>query len=177
MAKRKSSRRRSRLVAIPFEGGLALAGTTDDGVISQGITTGFGREFFAVSMEISAYIRDLTAGEGAPSTFVVGHSDYSGAEILEYLKAENVEPGDMIAQEHAKRKIRKVSAFRPVGGAAAATSLEAQNKDGGPRMKVPLRFGVAEDFTLEVSYWNRSGATLTPGSILEYDGVLYGRWQ
>ncbi len=176
MGKNKRRRKSGKLVAIPFEGGLALAGTTDGSVISQGSTSGFAREFYAVFCDIAGYVRDLTAGEGAPSTFVVGHSDYTPTEILEYLEAENVDPGDMIKQEHARRKIRKVGQFRPLGGAAAATSLQVQNRDGGPMSRVPLKFTLSEGNSLEVSWWNRSGATLTPGATMDYDGVLYGRW-
>ncbi len=174
-------RRRKRdrnFVAIPFSASLALLTLADGASLSTDITSStFGEDLFAISVDLSAYIQALTAGEGDPMTVFVAHSDYSEAEIVENLDVSFVNPDDKVGQEQSRRLVRKVGVMRPEGGAGTHTEMQMIGRFGSRIVRQGLKFSIGNGFSLGAGVRNRSGSNLTTGSILRVDGTLYGRWQ
>ncbi len=71
------------------------------------------------SVKATWTISNLTSGAGiGPIMCGVAHSDYTDAEVEEWIEnLSSWEQGDLVAQEVAKRKIRRVGVFDdPAGG-------------------------------------------------------------
>ena len=91
----------------------------------------------------------------------VAHSDYSEAEIEEFLEATaSWNEGDKVAQEVAKRLIRRIGTF---GAPDSATDSQTLN-DGKP-IKTKLNWILLQGQTLQVWVYNLGSAavaTTTP---------------
>ncbi len=174
----KPGRRRGGFVAIPIAGSVALGTLGDNAVITVGSSGSYGEDLFIISVDLSASIRGLTAGEGDPMTLTISHSDYSDAEVQEALDVTLVDPDDKIEQERARRLVRKVGVFQQEGQMDDTfTALRALGRNGNPVMRQKCRFSIGDGFTLDIGVWNRSGGALQTGAQLEFDGTVYGRWQ
>ncbi len=174
-------RRRKRdrnFVAIPFSASVALSTLADGASLSVDLTSStLGEDLFIISIDISAYINALTAGEGDPMTLFVAHNDYTAAEVVENLDVTFVNPDDKIGQEQSRRAIRKVGVMRPEGGAGTHTEMQMIGRFGSRIVRQSVKFSVGEGFTLAAGVRNRSGAALSSGSTLRVDGTIFGRWQ
>lgn len=83
------------------------------------------------SVKLRWTLSEFTVGiNDGPITVGVAHSDYTDAEILEWiLGSESWDQGNMVAREINRRKIRRVGTFgAPGGGGTAAAVLN----DGKP---------------------------------------------
>ncbi len=108
----------------------------------------------------------------------VAHNDYTAAEVLENLDNEFLGPANKIAQEQSRRSIRTLGQLAPEGAQAGAeTFLTAIGKDGSRYMKAKCRFLISDGKTLAIWVWNRSGAALTTGAKVEWQGEIYGYWK
>ncbi len=166
--KRSKSKNRKNFVAIPFTNALALGTLADETVLSNSISQVFGEDLYVISVDITLGLRGHTASE-TPIMFGLAHSDLTDAEILEALNAEVTDPDDIIAKERAKRPVRKIGGFY-------GTIAEPVFNDGKKyRQKMAFTVGDGHDISLWAK--NQSGAALTTGTIIEYDGVIYGRWK
>ena len=167
MTKKKSNRRKG-FVAIPFNSAAALSTLADATVLTADLVTGaFGAEIFVISVDIMLAIRDLTDGQ-VPLQVGLSHGDLSVTEIKEAITANLADPDDIIQKERARRPVRKFGVFNQDG-----THLVLNN---GTKVRVPMKFTVGIGHKVSIYVFNQSGASLTTGSVLEYDGVLYGRW-
>lgn len=167
--RKKINRNRQNFVAIPFSNASALGALTDETIIKSSLTPAFGEDIWIISVDINFIIRDGTSGE-TPLFVGLAHGDYTVAEILEAVNAEVTDPDDKIAQEHAKRKVRKIGAVYSMGTAP-------QRFNDGKIFRQKVQFSVGDGHTIDFWIKNQSGATLTTGGVLEMDGVIYGRWQ
>jgi hypothetical protein len=52
-----------------------------------------------------------------------------------------------------------------------------QNLNDGVKIRTPIKFGVGTGHQLNFWAENQSGASLTTGTIIEIEGVLYLRWR
>jgi len=168
MKKKRSGKNRKNFVAIPFSNALALATLTDETVIKNDIIGTLGEGLYIISVDINVVIRDLTAGE-TPLFFGVAHNDLTVAEILEAINAEVTDFDDIVARERARRPVRKIGAF--------AGALADPIFNDGRKYRQTVKFMIGEGNTLAFFLKNQSGATLTTGAIIEYDGTIFGRWQ
>ncbi len=169
MAKRKRKlKNRRNFVAIPFNGSQGLATLADDALLTAAIIAAFGEDIYCISMDIQAGLRDFTAGQ-TPIRFGVAHGDLSIAEIDEFNVAELSDPDDIIQKERSRRPVRKIGAFWG--------SEDNVQFNGGKMTRVKLGFSVGDGHALNMWVKNQSGAVLTTGAVLEFDGILYGRWQ
>ncbi len=151
---------------------LALSTLADNIVIKEDIqSSAFTRRIRIISAKLNVTVRGHTPGEG-PYTFGLSHSDYAVAEIAEATDTSVISSSEKIANERAGRLVRKVGTFR---GSEALEELRGEQ--GGEFTKTRLNWPIEEDFDL--SYWvqNRSGASLTTGTLVEVDGTLFGVWQ
>lgn len=114
-------------------------------------------------------VRDLTPGEG-PLEFGVADATLTVTEIAEALDASPAHANDVPAVEHAKRKVRTIGQF------SGLAESETYN-DGRPR-RVKLNWFVNAGQSFPVMWVrNRSGATLTTGSIVEMNNKFYATWK
>ncbi len=167
MAKHK--RGRGRIVALPTQTSITLSTLANNIVLKSAIIT-FGTRFYCTSAKGSWSIRDQTPGEG-PVAVGYAHGDLSVTEVSEVLAATPSDPDDMIANERASRPIRRVGKFPSI----AADEVLADGRE----MKTKIRFRNAIGIGHSLDIWcqNRSGAALTGGAIITWDGVLYGYWK
>lgn len=141
---------------------LPLGALASNTVVQGDFAQQVDQEHWAISMDVTANIHGLTAGEG-PILFGVAHEDYTAAEVEEWLEATaSWDIGDKIAQEKAKRKCRIIGTF--VSG--------QQFNDGKPK-RVKLGWRIEDNSTLALWAYNESAATLTTGAIIEFKGPVY----
>ncbi len=178
-ANRKYTRKQSRsknFVAIPVEGNLTLGTLNDQPVVKTGLTTSnLNEDMFVLSTDLSATLTGLTAGEGIPCTVGISHSDYSVTEIDEATDVELLGPGSKIEQERARRLVRKVGS---VNESPLATQVQIPliGRNGSRVIRTKCKFLVSSGKTLDIWLKNRTGSTITTGTILRFDGYIYGRW-
>ncbi len=176
MANKRSRRRSSGFVAIPVQGSFALTTLADQAVLSADLfSAALTEDLFVISTEITAQIRGVTAGEGDPSTLGLAHGDYQDTEIAEALTVKLLGPGNKIEQERARRLVRKIGVFQ-ASNVNVETELKMIGKGGSPNPKTKVRFVIQSAKTMKIWIQNRSGGVLTTGQILEFDGMVYGRW-
>ncbi len=168
MARKGRGRKRRPLVAIPFQMQFSLAALADNIVVSDFmLPSAFTEDFFCVSVYATYNIRGHTAGEG-PITVGYAHGDYTVTEIAEANDVTLTGPGLKIEQEHARRLVRKVGSFR---------GLETNEElNHGDQIRTGFKFTIEDGKKVEIWAQNRSGATLTTGTVVEVEGIAYGRW-
>ncbi len=169
MAKNPKRRSRKGFVAIPFQA-VATLGTlnTDVVIAADALGNALGEDLFVLSVACNAAIRGLTGGEG-PLTIGFAHSDLSVGEIAEALAAEVSDPDDIIAKERARRPVRRHGTF---SGLSTEEAL-----DNGQTKKTTMKFSIGDGFNISCWVQNRSGANLTTGASVVFDGTIFGRWQ
>ncbi len=163
----RAHRTRFGIVAIPIFGQVDSATSAADAVVKVSALTNFTSDFFAVAVDMNFTARDGTVGEG-PIQVGVAHGDYTVAEIQEQLQAELNDPGNKILAEQSRRLVRKAGMFPMIA------ADEVMNN--GRKFRIKLRFRISNGHTLAVWARNRSGAQLTNGPFVQFDGTIYGRW-
>ncbi len=167
MAKHGKNRRPIFVSRIDVE--LGLGALTTDNVVAQVFSQTLDQEVWAISADVTVVVSDHTAGDGP---FIVGiaHSDYSAAEIEEWLEeASSWLKSNKIGQERAKRKCRIVATF-------AGTQAEQIFNDGNPK-RIKLGFALEDGMTLQLWAYNASTDTFTTGSLVHMHGKAYLRPQ
>ncbi len=170
------SRKNRGFVAIPVQGSLPLLTLADQAVLTADLfSAALTEDLFVISSEITSQIRGVTAGEGDPSTLVLAHGDYTDAQIAEALTVKLLGPGNKIEQERSRRLVRKLGVFQG-SNVNVETELKMIGKGGAPNPKTNVKFVIESAKTMKIGIQNRSGGAFTTGAILEFDGMIYGRW-
>ncbi len=162
MAKRRRSRWGPNDKNIPFLSNLNV-GAPLDGIVVKGTTLAASdRSYRLLSFTTQWAMRGHTASEG-PIMVGYAHNDYSVTEIKEALEAEAaMATGDKVANEQANRLVRLVGTFQ------GALTDEVLN-DGKP-IRTRLNWAIPLGGNVAVFAYNRSGATLTTGSVIVNSG-------
>lgn len=167
MARKRGNQKRLLKGAVDKE--LTLAALAANDVIAGLFTDTVTEQAFALSTELTWSKRDGTVGEG-PIIVGLAHSDYTAAEIEEYLEnTGSWEIGDMVQQEIARRKIRIVGTF-------PQEAVDEVLNDGKP-IKTTLKFVLSSGQTVQVFAFNKSGGALTTGTIINCEGHCWLRPQ
>ncbi len=147
---------------LPFTVDVAGGTVAADDVTSTTLTEVMTEERRVLSIELSVAMKALTAGDG-PVEYGVAHSDYTAAEIEETLEAAGAwDEGDKIAQEQAKRLVRRIGVL---------TEAETALNEGRP-IKVRLNWRIATGDTLQ--FWLRNrGIQLTTGMEINAQGAAH----
>ncbi len=170
MANKKGRKRNSGFVALPVQGSLALSTLGDQIVLKANVHTGlFTEDFFCISADLQVMVRNLTSGEGEPSSWGVNHSDYSATEVAEKLGVSLLGRGSKTELERSRRVVRNGAQLIHLTAEDELIPLDRSHR-------VKCRFMIQEGFALEIWIQNRSGAALTSGAILEWNGTIYGRF-
>ncbi len=169
--KRRASHARfkGRFQAIRFNAQTALS-TLADAAVLQTVLTSLAQDFYAVSADVFIGFRGATALEG-PITFGFNNGDLSVTEVTETLDATVTSESDIIAKERLRRPVRrigKVSDMHAGGG---------EGFNDGKAKRVKLHFNLANSIQIEGWVRNQSGAALTTGAIVEWQGTIYGYWR
>ncbi len=171
----RRSRNSKNFVAIPVDGFLTVGALADGVVVDTSVIgTNFTEDIFVVSTDLSATLTGLTADQGIPSEVILSHGDYTVGEVAEALDVALTGPGSKIEEERSRRLIRKVGVLNqptPDG-----TELAMIGKYGSRIIRTKVKFTIQNDKALRIGLKNRSGATLTTGSLLRFSGYIYGRW-
>ncbi len=166
--KRRSGKNRKDFVAIPFSGQLVLSTlATDIVILGSMLGSSFAEDIFIISVDCLWAIRDHTAGQ-TPLEFGIAHGDLTVTEISECLNSELTDPNDIIQRERARRPVRRIGTF----GGSIADPIFAD----GRKVRTPIKFALSDGNSLNAYLLNNSGVTLTTGAVLEFSGVIYGRW-
>ncbi len=178
MAKTRARRSRNNknFVAIPFTKELALSTLANSGVLSVAVTPGLAEDLYVMSTDISASIRGLTAGEGDPMSCGLVHGAYDNTQIQENLQVSITGPGDKIEQEQARRLVRRSGILQAQGPTGNQTILNMIGRNGSRVIRTRIGFVIQNPRTLSAWIMNRSGANLTTGASVTFDGTVYGRW-
>ena len=173
MAKKRGRRKRSRkgFVAIPFNVVLSL-GTIGDLTVQKLALLGGNllEDLFIYSVDAVMTLRGHTAGEG-PISVGIAHTDYSVGEIAEALDVGALlGPQLKIERERAGRLVRKWGLFRGL------QTNEIIAKSDGRYQRYKVRWTQQDGADVNCWVQNQSGSALTTGTVLEIEGVLYGRW-
>ncbi len=171
MAKARRRRRRwtANMQKVNCFTFLALLNTAANALVKADLLAGGDNEFRLLSIRGVYALRDLTAGEG-PLLVGVAHSDYTEAEIEEYLENETqLTRGDLVAtREISRRLVRRIGIFG--GGTLTQDALN----DGKP-IHTRLNWPMATGDTL--TFWVLNmGSTLTTGAEAVFTGNLTIKW-
>ena len=170
-SKYKTRRKRNRnFVAIPFTTQLSLGTLGDNLVLTQGMLSAvFGEDIFIISIDWLASIRGAATSQ-MPITIGMAHGDLATTEIAEALDAELTDPDDIIAKERARRPVRRFGTF-------GRSDLQDMSLNDGRVARTKIKLSIGNGFDCNLWGRNQSGATLTTGTIIEFQGTIYGRWQ
>ncbi len=165
---RHKKRSSKRFVVLRMGTGLPLLTLADNTVVKQDVqSVDFDNEIWLSSSDIQISLRGATPGEG-PIMVGFAHGDYTVAEINEWYTSTNFLSADMVEQEQGRRKCRDI------GTLAVIASSESLNDGKAIRVKIGIKIQSGQN----LSFWarNSSGASLTTGSVIEFNGKLYGTW-
>ncbi len=155
------------LTYIPVSGTIVVLAPLSNIVVVGDILAGMTEDFWVHAAKLSWTMRGHTAGEG-PLIVGIAHGDYSVTEIKENLDVDYTDPEDKINRERAGRLVRRVGQFH---GLAAEEALA-----DGEEILTKCKFVVGNSRSLDGFVMNRSGATLTTGTIIRFAGTVSGRW-
>ncbi len=176
MAKHTKKRRSGNFVAIPVNGSLTIGALANQAVVLDDILGGnLTEDLFVMSTDIQGVAIGLTAGEGDPSQLGFAHGDYSAAEVAENLNVILLGPASKIEQERARRLVRKTGILAG-DGLNTQVAMTLIGKDGSRLVRTKCKFTVQSGKTLNMFWFNNSGATMTTGGTFRYSGTVYGRW-
>lgn len=169
MARNKRRRTKRDWTPIPIQVQEALATLANNTALVEGlVSSDLTHDYRCTSVELQWALDELTAGEG-PITVGLAHSDYTIAEIEEFLEQEApLGPSSKVEREIAGRFIRRVGTF------AGDTTHETLN-DGKP-IKTRLNWLIADGFRINMWCYNNSGAALTTGATVRAMGTHNGYW-
>ncbi len=170
--KKKRGKNRRNFVAASFSGQLSLSTLANNIVL---LTSLFGSNFlediYIISIDCLWALRGATVGE-APIEVGFSHSDLNVTEVLEALNVELISPDDIVQRERSRRPVRRAGQFPSVN-----VSNEDVVLNDGKKIRTTIKFSIGNDFNMSVFAVNRTGATLTTGAIVTFNGTLFGRWQ
>ncbi len=161
--------RKSRpLVPLKFQVQLTLLALANDTAKIVAAIPAIEQDFDIISTHLLVALRENTPSEG-PLEFGFAASDYSVTEIVEALDATPLRNAG-VEMERSRRKVRSYGQF------AGLLADEVPNDGLAIRKKMFLRISAGMS-TGNVWAVNRSGSTLTTGTIIEVSGVHWGRWK
>ncbi len=125
-----------------------IAGPFDETVVTRSL----------ISSLVATWTLDLLVAGQGPILFGVAHSDYSSAEIEEYVEnAGSWDEGNKIAREVAKRNVRIIGTMV---GEQGSGNLDVRFNTGKP-VKTKLNWILSVGDTIDLWAYNLSASALT----------------
>ncbi len=165
MAKRR--RRNRNFQAWPVDQSITLGALANNTVLKSTLIN-LTQEAYMISADLTWAVHDGTSGEG-PIDVGVADNALSVTEINEKLSAAPVSQSDRISLERATRPVRVAGVVPDLG------TLPTLND--GKKIRTSMKWMQAA--AVDPCMWarNKSGATLTTGTIVHATGVIYGVWR
>ena len=170
---KSSTRKRNRkdgFVTLNFQGSITMGAATSGLFVKDDLFASvLPRSLFAISADVLFTTRGFTPTEG-PVLVGFSHSDLTVTEISEKIAADGslaVLDGDLITLERMRRPVRRVGTF-PI-------QAEDEVLSHGEFVRQTLKFVCQTGKTISAWGANFSGATLTTGGVIQYEGNLYAR--
>lgn len=158
MAKRKGGgrRRMGTYIRGNVDVRMALGTLAGDAAVVQGFNDSVEERSLVSSLVATYSLEAMTPGEGiGPIMVCVAHSDYSAAEIEQWIEnSASWKEGDLVQQEIANRKIRRIGQFDDV----SADSISVLND--GKMIKTKLNWILTTGQTLDLVAYNLGDAAL-----------------
>ncbi len=169
MAKHRRRGRKRPLFVPVIDGQLALGALAASDVAKGNLGSVLDQECWAISIDTIISTTNITAGDG-PLLVGVAHSDYSAAEIEEWIEeASSWIKSNKIGQERARRKIRTIGIFRG--------NLDEEIMNDGRMLRTKLGFALEDGQTLAFWGYNQSDVVFTTGGTVNIHGKAYLRPQ
>ncbi len=161
----KHGKRRGRLFVPRIKEALGAGALAANDLISGVFTGVLDRDYWLSSIDVLVTRHDFTAGEG-PIIFGVAHSDYTAAEIEEWLEATTSwSSRDKVENEQASRKCRMIGMLNDPGAIGEFND--------GKEIRIKCGWILEDQATLQMWIYNDNSDPLTTGGILEYTGKAY----
>ncbi len=144
---------------------IPLGTLADNALIATPVADSVSDRTYVSSVEAVYTLREVAAAADTPIVVGFAHSNYTGAEIEEYLENANAwDEGDLVAQEQNRRQIVIVGTFAVLG-----TGNQTLN-DGKPIKKKAKGMILKEGQQIDFWAWNKSGNQLTTGADFVING-------
>ncbi len=163
---RKRGRRNLRMVWLPFNQTITLGTLADNTVATNALQT-LQQDFVVYGIRSTVTFSDGTAGEG-PVEAGWCQSQLTGTQILANRDAAPTSQWDVLANEQSKRKVRVFGKSSGEANYNLNNGLDVWRK---MFLRIPAGQAIADLWVL-----NRSGAALTTGQLVHFDGLIQGRW-
>lgn len=164
-------RKRRPLNVLSTDNVMSLGALAADTGILAPLTSGsvnLGENYWCTSIDLWLTVRGASVGEGPVSIYVC-HSDYSLAEIEEYIEGTTqFSPLDLVGREIARRKIRLVTTI-------AQTAVNIEVNEGRP-YRVPIRWMCHGGTTGIVLCAYNTDTTQLTAYIISTQSKWYGHW-
>ncbi len=168
MARKRSKRSMGRYIKGNIDENLPLLTLAADTAVEQIFTQIVNERTLISSIDCLWTLAGMTpvAGDG-PIMCGVAHSDYSLAEIEEFLESGGTwNEGNLVSQEVGNRKVRRVGTFDVPGAAGESVTL-----NDGKRIKTKLNWILLQSQSLRVWAYNLGTGALTTGALLDLQGI------
>ncbi len=140
--------------------------------LKQAQPIGITEDFRIISMELSAEMTGLTAGEG-PIDLYLCNDELSVTEISESILGPGpVDRSDRNGQERAERAVFLIGHFSGLNTESPVLGHDGQ--EGIVKKTIRWTFSNANGFVIVA--FNRSGGTLTTGAVIRFSTKFYGVW-
>ncbi len=167
MANKPRKRRRTPVRKLRVSESQALGTLGAGSLASQVFDDAVSEKMFLLSLEAAWALGEHTPDQG-PITVGIAHSDYTAAEITEWIAATSAwDTGNLVAQEQNSRKIRQVGKF--------SGTLAQEVLNDGKQIKTPLRFIVESGQSLQQWAFNQDTSVLTTGSLVMIEGQVWAK--
>ncbi len=169
LAKHPKRRKYRRYLRGNIDLVFALLTLADNDVSIQANSESVTETTWLSSVKLIWAVRDFVAGEG-PVYVGIAHSDYSSAEIEEWLEnTASWSQGDLVQQEVAKRKIKMVGVF-DFKFISSTQGLQAEKLNDGKPITTKCNWMLSTGQSIDLWAFNKSGAALQTGAVISVEG-------
>ena len=167
--KRKAQRKQvnSAFQVLPVSGLLTLSTLAAEAIIAVNIMA-IDDDFWVQSCDLAWNMQGHTAGQG-PLLVGINNGDLSVTEIGECISAVPASRSDIVEREEARRPVRRVGIF------PGLSTDEALND--GKVIRTRIKMYLAQGTDLQMYAQNKSGGSLTTGTLIRVFGSIYGEWR
>jgi len=170
MARRGRGRRKfRRYIKGQIDFTLSLGTLATLTVIGATVGDSVIEKAYCTSVKCSYSLSGFTAAAGdGPILVGVSHGDYTDAEVEEWIETtDSWEETDMIGQEIARRKIRKIGTIRIPPGSAITDAFVLNE---GKPMTTKCGYVLSTGQTVRFWAYNLGTSSLTSGALLKVQG-------
>ncbi len=162
------AKKRSRMLHVPsINTELTVGALVSEEAVTALVANSVVRKEFLLSTKLTVALDGNNPADG-PLLVGLAHSDYSTAEILEWINAQGAwDTGDLVAREQARRKVRAIGVFP---GILASEVLN----DGNP-IKTTCKWTLDEGDTIKFWALNEDTDNRQGGGFVSFNGKAFLR--